>query len=74
MSSPEFISGDPDEHIDACAQDVYGIGFLLLMLSTGYKPAVADRSLHKLRQSHRDWVSSLLGAVLTIMQSLSAVL
>ena len=72
MSSPEFILGDPDEHIDACAQDVYGIGLLLLMLSTGYKPA--DRSLHKLRQSHREWVSSLLGAVLTIMQSLSAVL
>lgn len=55
MSSPEFILGDPDEHIDACAQDVYGIGLLLLMLSTGYKPA--DRSLHKLRQSHREWAA-----------------
>ena len=64
-SCPEYARQDPEEYVDACAHDMWGVGYLLLRVLGNLTPwslnatASAEEKLAIICAFHEVWVCSL---------------
>ena len=68
FNSPEYARQDPDEHLDACAQDTWAVGVLAVILFGGFMPFEVtllpdgEPDWQELSDQHNSWVRCLFTA------------